>query len=90
MDQLELLDYYTLLELRDDATPEEIRDAFHRFALRFHPDRHIGAPVEKIERATHIYARGAEAYRALIDPELRKRYDVLLARGHLRLPFDDK
>jgi len=84
-DKLEQLDYYTLLGIEDDAGPEAIREAFHRFALKYHPDRHTGSADTKIDRATHIYRRGAEAYHILSDPELRHLYDKGLKRGELRL-----
>ena len=62
-----------------------MREAFHTFALRYHPDRFARAPTEKRERASQIYRRGAEAYRVLMDGELRRRYDVGLRHGDLRL-----
>lgn len=84
-DRLELLDYYTLLGLEPDATTDDIRRAFHVFALKFHPDNHASADPEKLARATQIFRRGAEAYRVLLDPGARKRYDEGLDQGELRL-----
>ena len=83
-DRLELLDYYTLLGVRDDASVDQIRSAFHQFALKFHPDRHVGGAPEKLARASKIFRRGAEAYRVLLDAERRHRYDGQLAKGKLR------
>ena len=82
--RLERLDYYTLLGVERDANRAVIRAAFHEFARRFHPDRHLGAGPERLAQATEIYARGAEAYRVLLDGERRRQYDAGLAHGHLR------
>ena len=84
-DRLEQLDYYTLLGLPQDASADKIREAFHTFALKFHPDRHAGGEEAKISRAEHIFRRGAEAYRVLLDPEARRVYDEGLAKGQIRL-----
>jgi curved DNA-binding protein CbpA len=83
-DRLEQLDYYELLRVQPEASADDIRRAFHVFAMRYHPDRFAGAPDEKVERAAQIYRRGAEAYRVLTNPQQRKRYDQLVAAGQLR------
>ena len=83
-DRLDLLDYYTLLGVDEDAGTDAIRRAFHAFARKFHPDNHFGGAPEKLQRATQIFRRGAEAYRVLLDPELRDEYDRQLQRGQLR------
>jgi curved DNA-binding protein CbpA len=83
-DRLELLDYYTLLQIPDDAGPDVIRKSFHAFALKYHPDRHAGGGAERHEQAARIYRRGAEAYRVLGDPVTRRAYDAQLAGGALR------
>lgn len=82
-DRLDQLDYYTLIGVPMGASADEIREAFHTFALKFHPDNH-GA-TEKVARATRIFRRGTEAYRVLRDPVQRKAYDEALAGGRLRL-----
>lgn len=83
-DPLDKLDYYTLLRIEETANADDVRRAFHDFAMRYHPDRYAGADLEKQERAAAIYRRGAEAYRVLTDRELRRRYDEGLAKGTLR------
>ena len=83
-DPLDKLDYYELLRIVETANADDVQRAFHEFALRYHPDRYAGAEDEKRDRASAIYRRGAEAYRVLTDPELRRRYDDGVRKGILR------
>jgi molecular chaperone DnaJ len=63
-------DYYAVLEVERDATPEELKGAFRKLARRWHPDVNPGdgAAEEKFKELN-------EAYSVLSDPELRQRYD---------------
>lgn len=87
-DRLDKLDYYTLLGLETHADADAIRAAFHKFALKFHPDNHGGSDQQL--RATQIFRRGTEAYRVLKDPKQRRAYDEALAAGRLRLKSDEE
>ncbi len=63
-------DYYDVLELSRDAAPEEIKKAYRRKALKYHPDRNQG------DRAAEgKFKEAAEAYEILSDPDKRRRYD---------------
>lgn len=84
-DRLDQLDYYTLLRIEPEASADSVRQAFHAFALRYHPDRFSGASEDKRERAAQIYRRGAEGYRILMNPSARRQYDAGLEQGRLRL-----
>lgn len=77
------LDHFRLLDVSTRATGEQIQSAFHRVAGGIHPDRHRAQlSPEQRERLTVVYARIAEAYRVLRDPEARERYlRQLTARG---------
>lgn len=89
-DRLDLLDYYTLLGVAQNAPTSEVKRAFRQFARKYHPDRFAGAPPEKRERATQIYRRGSEAYQILVDPVSRAAYDRVLRAGRLRLSLEER
>lgn len=85
---LDAIDYLSLLNLpHDDALDDHrIRDGWRAFALAFHPDRHRDAPDDVRHATTHVFQRGAEAYRVLQDPALRRRYlELLGSHGAVRM-----
>ena len=86
-DHLDEVDYYSLLEIARDADADTVRLGFHDFALRFHPDQHLGDP-QRQKQALAIFKRGAEAYRVLMHAALRERYDSAMAAGSMRLPTE--
>jgi molecular chaperone DnaJ len=62
-------DYYRVLGVGRDASPEEVKRAFRKLAFQYHPDRNGAAGSE--ERFKEIN----EAYQVLSDPEKRASYD---------------
>jgi curved DNA-binding protein CbpA len=84
----ELLDasnYYEILGILHIADASAIRDAFHAFAFAFHPDAQLELEPEERRLVTRIFQRGVEAYRVLSSDEQRAAYDLVLAKGGLRL-----
>jgi molecular chaperone DnaJ len=63
-------DYYEVLSIQRSAAPEEIKKAYRRLALKFHPDRNPGD-----KEAEEKFKEAAEAYSVLIDPQKRGIYD---------------
>lgn len=63
--------YYDILDLSEDATPEQIEKAYKRAASKHHPDKNIGNEAA----AAELFKEAKEAYECLIDPERRKIYD---------------
>jgi len=63
-------DYYEILEVPRNATKEEIKKAYRKQALKYHPDRNPGN-----KEAEEKFKEAAEAYEVLSDDEKRARYD---------------
>ncbi len=63
-------DYYEILGLSKGASAEEIKKAYRKVALKYHPDRNPGD-----KEAEDKFKEAAEAYEVLRDPEKRQRYD---------------
>ena len=63
-------DYYEILGVKKDATPEEIKKTYRKLALKYHPDRNSsdGDAEKKFKEIN-------EAYQVLSDPGKRARYD---------------
>lgn len=82
---LETWTYYEFLGVEPACDYVGIRDAFHRRAERFHPDRFLTTGEALRETAYSVYKRIAEAYNVLIDPQLRTAYDRAVGEGRHRL-----
>lgn len=63
-------DFYSILGVARGATAEEIKKAYRKMALQFHPDRNPGN-----KEAEDRFKEAAEAYEVLSDPAKKQRYD---------------
>ncbi|CAG8513250.1 7351_t:CDS:2 [Acaulospora morrowiae] len=68
-------DLYSRLSLTSEATSAEIKKAYHRLALQYHPDKHTNAKPEEREEATRKFQSLGYAYAILSDPKKREIYD---------------
>jgi curved DNA-binding protein CbpA len=74
---LEIAGLYEILSVPTDASEDQIKDAYHRLAKKYHPDRfqskEHGASIRKTAEKLFTYITGA--YATLGDSSLRARYD---------------
>ncbi len=70
---MEFQDYYESLGVAREATPEDIKKAYRKLAMKWHPDRHPEGKARAAaeEKFKHI----SEAYEVLSDKEKRAKYD---------------
>ncbi|MBT1070663.1 DnaJ C-terminal domain-containing protein [Pelotalea chapellei] len=69
-------DYYKALGLDKKATPEEIKKAFRKLAVKYHPDRNPGD-----KSAEDKFKEINEAYAVLSDPKKKEQYDTFGSNG---------
>jgi len=69
-------DYYKILGLSKDATSDDIKKAYRKLAVKYHPDKNPGN-----KEAEDKFKTMSEAYAVLSDPEKRKQYDNYGADG---------
>ena len=69
-------DYYDILGVKEDASEAEIKKAYRKLALKYHPDKNPGD-----KKAEEKFKEISEAYYALGDKERRAKYDNLRKMG---------
>jgi DnaJ-related protein SCJ1 len=75
-------DYYKILELDKDATESEIKKAFRRLSVKYHPDKNPGD-----QEAAQKYLKVNKAYEALNDPEKKQLYDLYGEEGMILIYY---
>ncbi len=73
-------DYYEVLGVQKTVSAQELKSAFRKVALQYHPDRNPGN-----HEAEEKFKEASEAYEVLSDPERRAKYDRF---GHAGNPFE--
>ena len=68
---LSAVDYYKTLGVKKNATKKELKKAYRKLALKYHPDKN---PKNK-EKATQKFEELSSAYEVLNDPTKRRIYD---------------
>lgn len=72
-------DYYEVLGVAKTASADEIKSAYRKLAMKYHPDRNPGDESAKVK-----FQEASEAYEVLSNPEKRQRYDQF---GHQGVEF---
>jgi len=78
LQQVDCKDYYKLLGVKKNASKKEIKKAYRKLALKYHPDKHKEG---KKEAATKKFEEIANAYEVLSDDDKRRVYDQVGEEG---------
>lgn len=68
-------DYYEVLGVSKNATDQEIKSAYRKLAVKFHPDKQAGKSDKDKKEAEEAFKQCSEAYEVLSDKQKREHYD---------------
>ena len=68
-------DYYEVLGLQKGASADEIKSAYKKLALKWHPDRWVNGTDDEKKSAEEKFKEASEAYSVLSDPDKKAKYD---------------
>ena len=74
-------DLYAILDVPLSATQQQVKDAYYKLSMKYHPDRNMGSP-EAHQKFTSL----TEAYSVLGQYHQRKKYDKGLLHQHFQQP----
>lgn len=72
---MEKRDYYEVLGVAKNASADELKKAYRKKAIQYHPDRQQDKTEAEKKEAEEKFKEAAEAYEVLSDPDKRARYD---------------
>jgi len=75
-------DYYEILGLQRGASTDDIKSAYRKLALKWHPDRWLDGSESEKKTAEEKFKEASEAYSVLSDPDKKAKYDKF---GHAGL-----
>ncbi|XP_023649042.1 dnaJ homolog subfamily C member 11a [Paramormyrops kingsleyae] len=78
-DEVDNDDYYSLLNVRREATQEELKASYRRLCMLYHPDKHRDPELKR--QAEQLFNLVHQAYEVLSDPQSRAIYDIYGKRG---------
>uniref|UniRef100_A0A8C0MJ75 DnaJ homolog subfamily C member 11 n=1 Tax=Canis lupus familiaris TaxID=9615 RepID=A0A8C0MJ75_CANLF len=78
-EELDNEDYYSLLNVRREASSEELKAAYRRLCMLYHPDKHRDPELKS--QAERLFNLVHQAYEVLSDPQTRAIYDIYGKRG---------
>lgn len=75
IDRMSKRDYYVVLGVNKGASDDEIKKAYRKLAMKFHPDRVSTLPDAEKKQAEEKFKELQEAYAVLSDPQKKQMYD---------------
>ncbi|XP_051844627.1 dnaJ homolog subfamily C member 11 isoform X2 [Antechinus flavipes] len=78
-EELDNEDYYSLLNVRREASSEELKAAYRRLCMLYHPDKHRDPELKS--QAEQLFNLVHQAYEVLSDPQTRAIYDIYGRKG---------